>query len=475
MKKTLLAAYLFATTSVLAQYATGDNTSAAEFDAILKTADRTSRDFLNLPSSFSLKKYAPVPQSQGLLGTCVAWSSAYAARTISYAINRNMIHADSIKKYAFSPGYIYYKIKEANDSACMNGTTILKAMKTMTATGVLLKNEELVDCATGIAETAEQQKATPYKIKDFLALNRTFDSITKNDIIKIKKSLLEKKPVLISMKIYDSFEKTSSTGIWTPLEDDLKLPGSHAMCIVGYDDKMAGGAFEVINSWGTAWGNKGFLWLPYKQVMKDGVYAVELMDFEAGKTELSGSIEFVKWKNEKDIPLKVTRTKINNKNVVVPGAGKADYSLYKITEPLNSGDEFKIKFCTNSPCYIYIFGEDANKKISLLFPVETYFSAAINSSDATYYLPSDNDHATLDKTVGKETFCILYSKDSIDFEGLKNYITEKKRNIPQGVKEKLGTRLLDIRKIKFREDRIDFVAPAGDRSVLFFLVEMKHN
>ena len=33
----------------------------------------------------------------------------------------------------------------------------------------------------------------------------------------------------------------------------------HAMTIIGYDDNKYGGAFEVMNSWGEAFGNKGFV------------------------------------------------------------------------------------------------------------------------------------------------------------------------------------------------------------------------
>jgi hypothetical protein len=469
----LLATGFMAMYGAIAQYSTGDKTSAAEFEAILKAAERSTRDLTNLPPSFSMKKYAPPPQNQIPYSTCVAWSSAYAARTISYAIKRNMTQPDSIKKYAFSPGYLYYKVKDATDAECKEGASILKAMQVMTATGAILKKEGLVDCASVIPETTEQQKAPPYKIKDFLALNKTFDSISKNDILKIKKSLYEKKPVVISMKIYDSYERVPASGILTVGPDDMKIPASHAMCIIGYDDKVGGGSFEVMNSWGANWGNKGFFWLSYKQVMKDGVYAVELMDFEAGRTKLSGELEFIKLVNGSDIPLKVTRSSINSNNDPVQAKGRADYSLYKLTAALKSGDKFKIKFNTAAPCYIYIFGEDPRKKISLLFPVESYYSAAINSSNATYYLPSDSTHATLDKTVGKENFCILYSKSKIDFEDLMNYIKEKRISIAQGVKEKLGSRL--IKKTEFRDDKISFQAPADDQSVLCFFVEMDHN
>jgi len=475
MKKILsLTVLLFVAAIVFAQHATGDNTSPEEFERILKTADRATRDFTNLPPSFTLKKYAPVPQNQDPYGTCVAWSSAYAARTISYAIKRNMINADSIKKYAFSPGYLYYKVKAATDVDCSAGASILTAMEVMTSNGAMLKKEGLVDCAVNIPEKAELQKAAPYKIKTFLSLVKKMDSITKNEIIKIKKSLTEKKPVVISMKIDDMFQTVPLSGIWSPETDFVKI-ASHAMCIVGYDDKIGGGSFEVMNSWSTKWGNKGFFWLSYKQVMKYGNYAVEMMDYEPGKAAISGDIEFVKLVNDSDVPLPVSRTKINTRNIVVQGKEKAEFSLYKLTDNLNSGDRFKMKFSTNSPSFIYVFAEDEKPKISRLFPPNPAISAAINSPAATYYFPSDSTHAKLDNTAGKENFCILYSKSEIDFEGLMNYIKETNVSIFKGVKDKLGSRLLDINKVKFREDRINFQAPADDKSVLCFFVEMKHN
>ena len=34
------------------------------------------------------------------------------------------------------------------------------------------------------------------------------------------------------------------------------------MVVIGYDDGLE--AFEVLNSWGTHWGNNGFVWIKYK-------------------------------------------------------------------------------------------------------------------------------------------------------------------------------------------------------------------
>ena len=280
---------------------------------------------------------------------------------------------------------------------------------------------------------------------------------------------------MISIKAYPSLDKVASSGIWLPEADELQT-GRHAVCITGYDDKIGGGSFEAINSWGTSWGSKGFFWLSYKQAMQYGNYVVEMMDFETGKAELSGNIEFVKLNDAgTDIPLAVARKKINTNNIIVQGNEKADYSLYKLAESLKSGDMFKMKFSTNSKSYIYVFAEDEKSKISRLFPPKPSISAAINSTNATYYFPSDSTHARLDATAGKENFCILYSKSEIDFEGLMNYIKETRVSVFQGVKDKLATRLLDIKKVKFIDDRMSFQAPAEERSVVCFFVEMKHN
>lgn len=37
---------------------------------------------------------------------------------------------------------------------------------------------------------------------------------------------------------------------------DLPIAGGHALCLVGYD----GDAFQIVNSWGTGWGDGGYCW-----------------------------------------------------------------------------------------------------------------------------------------------------------------------------------------------------------------------
>lgn len=466
-----LLALLLGHCELTAQFTTGDNTSAAEFDRILKAADRATRDLTALPPAYSLKKYAPAPQQQGLYGTCVAWSSAYAARTISYAVQKNMQHPDSIKKYAFSPGYLYYKIKPATDANCSAGTSILAAMQEMSSGGAALKNTGIPDCTGSLPDVITAEKTSTYKIRDYLALNKTFDSITKNEILKIKKSLSEKKPVVLSMKVFSSFERVMATGTWTPGNNE-PVKGRHAVCLVGYDDKKAGGSFELINSWGTRWGNKGFGWITYQQVMKYGNYIVEMMDYETGKTSIAGMIEFIETdeqNREKTMPVVRDQSSAEGKEGLSPVS-----SFYRLVNSYSAGTRFKLKFNSAAPCYMYVFAQDTRGEISRLFPPDPSVSAAVNAPNATYYFPSDSTHARLDHTVGKENFCILYSKGALDLEELLNHIRVSGVSIFQAVKDKLGPRLLNPQKMQFRTDKMSFQGPAEEGAVLCLFAEMNH-
>ena len=36
------------------------------------------------------------------------------------------------------------------------------------------------------------------------------------------------------------------------------------MCVIGYDDDLQGGAFQIMNSWGQEWGEQGIAWVTYR-------------------------------------------------------------------------------------------------------------------------------------------------------------------------------------------------------------------
>jgi C1A family cysteine protease len=87
----------------------------------------------------------------------------------------------------------------------------------------------------------------------------------------VRQSLAAGLPSMFGFSVYSSMPGVNegSGDIPMPKPGD-KLEGGHAVVAVGYDDgKKIGkdkGALLIRNSWGTAWGEKGYGWLPYAYV-----------------------------------------------------------------------------------------------------------------------------------------------------------------------------------------------------------------
>ena len=105
-----------------------------------------------LPEMVSLAAFAPARQNQGKQGSCVAWSSAYAARTILEAASTKQ-DPNSI---AYSPAFLYNNIALED----CQGSYIQKAMEFMQANGAVRYNDFKYDetnCSRGASEALMQQ------------------------------------------------------------------------------------------------------------------------------------------------------------------------------------------------------------------------------------------------------------------------------------------------------------------------------
>jgi hypothetical protein len=465
-------------TSIIGQniiHFTGDETTESEFKGIPKSTKPSTRDLMELPSAVSLKKYAPPVKDQGSYGTCVAWSCAYAARSISYSIQNKTTHSDSIIKYSFSPGHLYSRIKKADDRNCILGASILSALKKLKEEGNLLYNEFMQDCSL-VNINIYKNLGPDFRIKDYLSLTTEFENISKNEILAAKKSISENKPLLISLKCYESLSNVGKDGMWH-LKTNEPQKGRHAMCIIGFDDNKAGGSFEIMNSWGVDWGNKGFFWLSYEQAIKYGAYIVELSDFEktdfnqTGNLQLSGMIEFV---NLDGKPMPVTRKNINTRSIIVEDDDTADYFQYKLTNIYPGGTSFKIKFTTTAPAYVYIFAQDNQKIISKLFPYDESISGLINSSNTTVFLPSETKHARISNIPGTENICVIYSKRNVNINKIYEALQNSRSVLSKVIKNELEENLLPVNRVNFSANKISFHALADESDILCFFIKMEH-
>lgn len=229
-----------------------------------------TRDYVSLPSNYSLQKYCPTPKSQGDYGTCTSWATAYAARTIVEAIRNNWTDKNVINRESYSPPFIYKQIKDLDDANCQKGSVIGEALMLMKSKGVPKYSAFNPMCADYIP-TKLFTDAYNHKIENFSRLFAS-DASQSVKVQTVKKALYENCPVVIGMDCYHSFNFVKD--VWSGTKD--KYEGGHAMCIVAYDDQKYGGAFLLMNSWGTNWGLGGFGWVRYSDFASCTRYAYQV-------------------------------------------------------------------------------------------------------------------------------------------------------------------------------------------------------
>lgn len=256
------------------RHATGAIINAASIAKTPKKVALSFRSFRGLPQSFSLEQYCPTPGDQGNHGTCVAFANGYGVGTILYAKTHDLTDKPLIDKYAFSATYLYEQIKNEGDADCQNGSDPITALSTMADGGDALLSIVPYNCGYTITDDVKQQ-ASKYKIQDYSILFAQAGMLTtdvfvisaEESINATKKALLEGSPVSCAFYLPETFFHIT-TDVWNtnPAIDtpsDWKHSG-HAMAVVGYDDNKYGGAFRVLNSWGTDWADHGYVWMRYK-------------------------------------------------------------------------------------------------------------------------------------------------------------------------------------------------------------------
>lgn len=216
----------------------------------------------DLPSSASLRKYAPIPLNQ-TGSSCVGWSLGYGAMTIYHNIGKNRTHVSHKQIGTFDPYNIYSLLREKQDFNCEKGITVLSALKLLNEDGLKKTfHPPILSCNSEFTE--EQMKAMKdfaknYKIKDAFFLDPSREGIQED----LKSVLASNIPIVIGAKLDESVGGVSSDGQWkvpSPFSGNM----GHAMCLVGYDDNKFGGAFEILNSWGSSFGDGGYNWITYE-------------------------------------------------------------------------------------------------------------------------------------------------------------------------------------------------------------------
>ncbi len=231
----------------------------------------SSRTVTNLPSSVDLSTSAFFPpiDTQGNVGSCTAWSSTYYQFT--YEVNKfknepttsaNIYSPAWTFNYINGGGEALYKLSDAYNVLKRHG-----AMKLVDfPCGTDVDTYEYSEWSSDIAKMTE---ALEYRA-DVYSLG-TVDS---DSISEIKAELASGKVAVVSTESGGWVIQENSNG------EKFIVCGttgkSHAIAVVGYDDNKQitvnsatlTGAFKLANSWGTDWGNDGYIWVSYDALNK---------------------------------------------------------------------------------------------------------------------------------------------------------------------------------------------------------------
>ncbi len=508
--------FLFALISLLASTVvhaqkpkTGMKVDKAQYKSTPYKAKLSTRSFKSVPAKVSLEQFCPTPGDQGDYGTCVAFATAYAMRTIMWAKQYNITDKDKINAQRFSPSFLYESIKDDGDTDCQGGSNPINACELLRTLGVPTLSAVPYDACIPEIEFSDLLEAQDYVISDYQTI-WDIDMATADDKINAtKKALSEGSPVLLGQMVPESFYRPGT--VWHSTDSDGGPSGKHglhAMCVVGYDDGKEGGCFRVMNSWTEKWADGGFVWVPYKEY---GTYALLGLQAYAPRVEepeptpspapdpipapepapkpeprpepeplpevetlLKGSIEF---SLNTGTPMKASR--VLTRNLIVEDDVPAntqgeDLVAYRMDESYASGTKFRFYVNTNTEAYIYAFATDLSGKVNKILPFDDLMSPHVGPNSIMAF-PSDTKVVKMDENKGTDYMLILYSTSKLQVAELMTAMQNTPGGLSAKMRAALGNKLIEKGDVKYDLNTVGFEVNDLQRGgVVPLMIELSH-
>jgi hypothetical protein len=405
------------------QLTTGGILDPIQFDKARIYESLTDDDGKNpLPESANLQKYAPPVGDQGHQGSCVAWSSAYGARTILESARTGQ-DPNALK---FSPSFLYNQI---GIDGC-EGSYIERAMEFMTQKGSVPYDKFFYDDQDCARQPNQQllDEALQFRMRGANRLTAG-DRTDQIDIRAIRENLSQGAPVIIGMLVGGTYmQPMMGQDVWNPTEDDRIMQGfgGHAQCVVGYDDKLYGGAFLIMNSWGPQWGKNGFAWVRYsdfKYFVREA-YGLEPMTalntFANAPFQSEIGLVQISYDAKKTVTGSYIPLHLKGKNI------------FETNSLIRPGTRFKMEVKNNAPCYVYVFGMDTDGSTYTLFPYPRKDNHNLTKYSpfcgiAGYRLFPKDKSMMADSIGSKDYMAVIVSKDSLNWSGINQQLNQNPR------------------------------------------------
>jgi hypothetical protein len=197
----------------------------------------------------------PAIGNQGSQGSCVAWAAGYCVDT--YVACKANGWTPSTGSHTASPAYLYARAGEkwrlyAGSWSCGSGTAIVHAMEVLEEQGCSALATVPYNQYVCVDPHANQGDAASFQIDSFASVNSKSRT-------SVKSQVAAGNPVVFGADIYSNFMSWSGSAVYNTASGSYL--GGHAMAVVGYDDARQ--AFRIQNSWGTGWGDLGYMWMGY--------------------------------------------------------------------------------------------------------------------------------------------------------------------------------------------------------------------
>lgn len=245
-----------------------DMTELEEFrrgakESPISSVDSSTPDASNFASVSNLVGLPPIG-NQGSQGSCTGWAWAYYCLTHQVAA-ANGFWDTTIPSHQFSPAFVYNQINDGEDTGSyhQDASLLLNDFGCATMNTMPYGSSDYITWPSEEAYTESMSYRTTNQEWDYL--------YTDSDLEVLKTYLAEGNTAVISILTRTAFYSFDSVNnIYTTSHASGDLGGGHAVCVVGYDDSKATtdgpGAFQLVNSWGTGWGDSGFWWMSYEAI-----------------------------------------------------------------------------------------------------------------------------------------------------------------------------------------------------------------
>lgn len=200
-------------------------------------------------TAWSWKEYVGDARSQGSCGSCWAFATLSVFEAAEKIVNnlvfdfseQHMVNCAKAK--GFSGGL--------EDAGSCRGGYMHMAFDYLEEAGAATEDAVPYQARD---MTCEPGKATNHKLAAWGFVDQ-FSSVPSTS--KLKTSLCKYGPAAVAVHVNESFTMYAG-GVY---DENVNGPVNHAVVIVGWDDLR--GAWLVRNSWGTWWGEDGYMWIKY--------------------------------------------------------------------------------------------------------------------------------------------------------------------------------------------------------------------